>query len=269
MRRHRSRVAILVVLAAAGALLAALAALGRDGTSAPRAVQTRNWALALPNPAKPAFRVRTPRPLTARAARFLWAPVLRPVVARTAPAAQAPPVAQLEVHTPEETTNIVLVLRSATGSGGGLWTLVRLPVLPNNSTGWVPRRSLGGLVGVATHLVVDRERFRATLFRGGRPIFSAPVGVGTGQTPTPRGEFYVRNQLTSYRSPFYGPVAFGTSARSETLTDWPQGGYVGIHGTNAPELLPGAVSHGCIRMRNADILRLASLMPIGTPLTIR
>jgi lipoprotein-anchoring transpeptidase ErfK/SrfK len=69
-------------------------------------------------------------------------------------------------------------------------------------------------------------------------------------------------------SPFYGPVAFGTSARSRVLTDWPAGGFIGIHGTDQPEQIPGRISHGCIRMRNTDILRLARLMPIGTPLTI-
>jgi lipoprotein-anchoring transpeptidase ErfK/SrfK len=53
------------------------------------------------------------------------------------------------------------------------------------------------------------------------------------------------------------------------LTDWPDGGFVGIHGTNEPELIPGAISHGCIRLRNVDILRLSRLMPVGTPLTIR
>jgi lipoprotein-anchoring transpeptidase ErfK/SrfK len=75
--------------------------------------------------------------------------------------------------------------------------------------------------------------------------------------------------VTAYASPVYGPVAFGTSARSTTLTDWPGGGFVGIHGTNRPELIPGRISHGCVRMRNADILRLGALMPVGTPLTIR
>jgi lipoprotein-anchoring transpeptidase ErfK/SrfK len=59
------------------------------------------------------------------------------------------------------------------------------------------------------------------------------------------------------------------SARSATLTDWPGGGFVGIHGTNQPEILPGRVSHGCIRLRNPDILRLASLMRVGTPVTVR
>ena len=78
----------------------------------------------------------------------------------------------------------------------------------------------------------------------------------------------MRDKLTKFSSPFYGPVAFGTSARSPVLTDWPAGGFVGVHGTNQPELVPGRVSHGCIRLRNEDILRLARLLPVGTPVTI-
>jgi len=34
-------------------------------------------------------------------------------------------------------------------------------------------------------------------------------------------------------------------------------------------LIPGRVSHGCVRMRNLDILKLSRMMPVGTPLTIR
>jgi lipoprotein-anchoring transpeptidase ErfK/SrfK len=132
----------------------------------------------------------------------------------------------------------------------------------------VRRLSLGAYQTVATHLVVDRRGLLAILYRNGRPIFRAPVGIGTDYWPTPTGEFTVRSKLTRYASPFYGPVAFGTTARSAVLTDWPGGGFVGIHGTNSPRLIPGRVSHGCIRMRNPDILRLAALMPVGTPLTI-
>ena len=149
-----------------------------------------------------------------------------------------------------------------------MWERARLAVLPNGTTGWVPRAALGGLVVLDTLLVVDRTRFRATLLRNGIQVFSAPVGVGQEQWPTPTGQFYVRDVLTRYRSPTYGPIAFGTSARSAVLTDWPAGGYVGIHGTDQPGLIPGAISHGCIRMRNADILRLAALMPVGTPITV-
>src|SRR3954453_20340192 len=110
---------------------------------------------------------------------------------------------------------------------------------------------------------------RGPIYRDGKKITSAPVGTGQPQSPTPPGEFYIRDKLTDYASPFYGPVAFGTSARSTVLTDWPDGGYVGIHGTDAPGLIPGRVSHGCIRLRDGDILRLARLMPVGTPLTVR
>jgi lipoprotein-anchoring transpeptidase ErfK/SrfK len=45
--------------------------------------------------------------------------------------------------------------------------------------------------------------------------------------------------------------------------------FVGIHGTDRPELLPGRVSHGCVRMRNEDIVELGRLMPVGTPVEIR
>jgi lipoprotein-anchoring transpeptidase ErfK/SrfK len=100
-------------------------------------------------------------------------------------------------------------------------------------------------------------------------VFRADIGVGRARWPTPRGRFYIRNRLTRYRSPTYGPLAFGTSARSTRLTDWPAGGFIGIHGTDRPGLLPGRVSHGCIRMRNRDIVRLGRLMDVGTPLTIR
>jgi hypothetical protein len=197
-----------------------------------------------------------------------WATVLRPVAARATPHTVGRVVARLAVRTPERTSNIVLVLGRAK-SGGRLWVRVRLAVLPNGSTGWVPRDALGSYGVVRTRLVVDRARYTATLFRDGREVFEARVGVGQPRWPTPSGEFYVRNKLVSYRSPLYGPLAFGTSARSNVLTDWPAGGFIGIHGTDHPELLPGAVSHGCIRLRNEDILELGRLMPVGTPLTIR
>ena len=226
-------------------------------------------ALALPDPVAPAFTVPTPRPLRNPRLHYRSAAVVLPVVARRAPGGAGPAAGSLATSTPEGTTNIVLILGRAREVGGRLWVRVRLPVLPNNTTGWVPRAALGGYEEIHTRLVVDRESFTATLLRDGRPVFRTSVGVGQPAWPTPAGEFYVRNKLTDFDDAFYGPVAFGTSARSAVLTDWPAGGFVGIHGTNAPELLPGRVSHGCIRMRNEDILELARLMSVGTPLTIR
>lgn len=213
----------------------------------------------------PAFTPAQPRLLPQRARIYRWATVIRPVTALRAPGG-GPPVAALTTLTPEGTANLVLVLGSARRNDE--WVRVRLPILPNNTTGWVRRSALGGYHFVSTHLVVDLRRLRAVLLESGHPIFTAPIGIGQLQWPTPRGEFYIRDKLTDYASPFYGPVAFGTSARSSVLTDWPEGGFVGIHGTDAPDLIPGRVSHGCIRLRNRDIVRLAHLMPVGTPLTI-
>jgi lipoprotein-anchoring transpeptidase ErfK/SrfK len=170
--------------------------------------------------------------------------------------------------TPEGTANVVLVLARAEDSAGRLWVRIRLPILPNGSTGWVARGSLSGYHSVSTRLFVDLKRREATLWAGERVLLRAPVGIGRTNWPTPRGEFYIRDRVRNVTSPFYGPVAFGTSARSRVLTDWPAGGFIGIHGTDQPEQIPGRISHGCIRMRNTDILRLARLMPIGTPLTI-
>jgi lipoprotein-anchoring transpeptidase ErfK/SrfK len=257
----------------ASALVAALLAGGAIAAllhkSGPPRASPALAAPAVPDPVARAFTVATPRPLEDKQAEVQWAAVQHPTVARSGPRDDAAAIATLETSTPEGTANIVLIVGRAHDAEGRLWVRVRLPVLPNNTTGWVARGALGGYVEVRTRLVVDLTHFTATLSRDGRTIFRAMVGVGRREWPTPRGEFYIRNQLTEFRSPFYGPVAFGTSARSAVLTDWPAGGFIGIHGTHRPDLLPGRVSHGCIRMRNADILRLARLMPVGTTVTIR
>ncbi len=229
----------------------------------------RIHGVAVPGPVKPAFAPSTPVLLPTSDKLARWALVRFAVPARSEPRMDAHVVANVSKRTPEGTSNIVLVLGRKTDETGRLWIHVRLPVLPNNLTAWIPRSAVGGYGVVRTHLVVDLERLTATLYRNRREIFRAEVGVGRAAWPTPKGEFYIRNKLTGYSSPMYGPVAFGTSARSDVLTDWPAGGYIGIHGTDEPGLLPGRVSHGCIRLRNPAILRLAELMPVGTPLTIQ
>jgi lipoprotein-anchoring transpeptidase ErfK/SrfK len=197
-----------------------------------------------------------------------WAPVAAPTAARPRPAGDGV-VAAVAARTPEGTTNIVMVRGPAEREAGDLWVRVRVPGPTGDLLGWVPRRALGGYTPVRTRLIVDLTQLTATLLREGRRVFHAPVGVGAPATPTPSGEFYVRNRLQKYRSPFYGPVAFGTSARSAAASDWPAGGFVGIHGTNRPDLIPGRVSAGCIRMTNREIVRLARLMPVGTPVSVR
>jgi hypothetical protein len=221
----------------------------------------------IPAPPRQGLAVGAAEPLRSDRHAARWAALRRAVVARAAPSARARTAARLSSRTPEGTTNLVLVLGHARDAHGRLWIRVRLPSL-RARTGWLPRGAVGTYGVVHTRLIADRRRLTLTLLRDGRVAFRAPIGVGARATPTPAGLFYVRDRVTRYASPFYGPLAFGTSARSATLTDWPGGGFVGIHGTDRPELVPGRISHGCIRLRNADILRLSALLPVGTPLQI-
>ncbi|MBV9605598.1 MAG: L,D-transpeptidase [Solirubrobacterales bacterium] len=152
---------------------------------------------------------------------------------------------------------------------GSWWVQVRLPLRPAGQIGWVPQRVLGAPQTVHTYLVVSTENTTLTLYRNGKVIFFTRVGTGAPSTPTPHGQFYIRDRLDGFSAgSIYGPLAFGTSALSNVETDWPGGGVIGIHGTNEPSLIPGHPSHGCIRVPNWEIVKLAPLLPIGTPLTI-
>jgi lipoprotein-anchoring transpeptidase ErfK/SrfK len=197
-----------------------------------------------------------------------FAYVFAPSAVRSAPSRGARAVGRIGLWTPENYPNVVSAIEQRVDRNG-TWVRVRFPKLPNNTTGWVPRSVLGPYRTIATHLVVDRASTTLTLYKYGAPVFRTRVGVGQKRWPTPRGEFYVTEKITGFHDPAYGPIAFGTSARSSVLTDWPGGGFIGIHGTNAPGLIPGHISHGCVRLRNVVILRLARMLRVGTPLTIQ
>ncbi len=240
-------------------------------TAAPALVCALAFALLTPafagaqTPATPSE--PEPEVLSGEGDVWRWGTVERRTLAREDPDVRSKGVYKLQTRTPENTTNPVIVLERLR-KGSTTWLRVRLPVLPNGTTGWIPSGALGPLYKVRTHLLIDRRKQTARLENAGRTVFRARIGVGEPRWPTPKGEFYIRNRLSGFNSPVYGPLAFGLNARSAVLTDWPGGGFIGIHGTNRPDILPGRVSHGCIRLRNADIRRLDRLMPIGTPVSI-
>jgi hypothetical protein len=180
----------------------------------------------------------------------------------------SPKVGRLRRLTEDLEPEVYLVLESHVDSEGKLWFRVRVPGRPNGRKGWALADNFSELTVVRTRLRVNRKTLRAKLYRNGKVIWISRIGVGKAGTPTPAGKYYVRERLRNLRGdPLYGPWAFGTSAYS-TISDWPRGGVVGIHGTNQPQLIPGRPSHGCIRVPNRAIRRLARLMPIGTPIEI-
>jgi hypothetical protein len=195
-----------------------------------------------------------------------WANATAASSIRVAPSSTARAITRLRFATEDRLPEVYLVLSAIVDPAGDVWLRIRIPMRPNGRTGWVPLDMLSQLFVVRTRLVINRATTRATLYKNGRRIWQAPVGVGKAATPTPKGSFYVRERLKG-DGKVYGTWAFGTSAYA-SISDWPHGGVVGVHGTNKPQLVPGRPSHGCVRVRNAKINQLARLMPIGTPIQI-
>jgi lipoprotein-anchoring transpeptidase ErfK/SrfK len=154
----------------------------------------------------------------------------------------------------------------------GAWYQVYLPIRPNSSTGWVQANQ----VTVAPNpyrLIVSGAKHTLQLLKDNKVIKTFTVGIGRDQYPTPGGVFYIKELL---RPPdpngAYGPYAYGLSGFSNVkeLANFEGGeGTIGIHGTNDPSSIGSSVSHGCVRMRNADITQLAKVLPLGTPVEIQ
>lgn len=198
-----------------------------------------------------------------------WAYPARRASIRTAPSTSGRTIAQLRLQTEDGLPETYLLLDRREGPGGQDWVRLRIPARPNGRTGWVPRDALGDFHQVRTALLVDRKRLRVTVRRSGKLVASFPIGIGKRGTPTPAGRFWIREKFQiAAVGGVYGPRALGTSAYAPYLTDWPNGGVVGFHGTNQPGLVPGRPSHGCIRLRNGDIMRLYRLVPVGTPVHV-
>jgi hypothetical protein len=197
-----------------------------------------------------------------------WAYLESPTNAYASPSSRSRVLGYLSLTTQDDTSQLVLEQQREL-IHGSWWVQVRLPLRPAGQIGWVPQRVLGEPQTVDTYLVVSTENTTLTLYRNGKVIFTTRVGTGAPSTPTPHGQFYIRDRLDGFSAgSIYGPLAFGTSALSNVETDWPGGGVIGIHGTDEPSLIPGHPSHGCIRVPNWEIVKLAKLLPIGTPLTI-
>ena len=160
---------------------------------------------------------------------------------------------------------LALAQRKHPKTGKPTWYRVSIPGRPNGQTGWVRAASVR-IKPMQKRLVIDRGARRFQFWDGTRLVRTGKVGVGKPGAETPTGLFYVQSKFVP-NAPILGAFAFETSAYSK-LTDWPGGGVVGVHGTPWPELLGGAVSHGCVRLHNNDVSFLYGRVPLGMPVRI-
>ena len=249
-------VMVLVVLTFAGyAVIHARAAGG--GTSLPALAPSAIPSLPGPTPsAKP-----TPIP------RWQVAKAVGDVVARTRPASAAPVRARFGRLNVSGYPSLFLV-RRIREVGDITWYDVWLPIRPNESHGWVREGSVA-IFTTSARIVIDLSARRLTVYRRGDRLGGFSVAVGTPALPTPTGHYYINEKLRppSPGGP-YGVLAIGISAFQPRLPNWPLGGPVAIHGTNQPELIGQAVSHGCVRMHDKDVLKVSEWVPSGSPVDI-
>ncbi len=194
--------------------------------------------------------------------------IVATAIAKRVPVYRAPGAVRPFLRLPNPTSHGVPLVFLVRRRGSG-WEQVYLPVRPDGSTGWVRDRDVS-LAWNPYSLQVRLGQHRLIVRKNGRVVARYRAGVGRTVLPTPQGRYYIV-ELLKQPDPngIYGPYAFGTSAFSHVLYSFGGGpGQIGIHGTDDPSSIGRSVSHGCIRVSNAAITRLAHMLPLGTPIEI-
>jgi L,D-transpeptidase ErfK/SrfK len=124
-------------------------------------------------------------------------------------------------------------------------------------------------------LVVKLKARRVYVYRGKKTIASYAIAVGKPGWETPKGTYRVYEQeidpiFKSFKTGKIIPPGSDNPLGPRWIGIWTDGKTrLGFHGTNQPELIGKAVSHGCIRMRNQDVLSLYEKVKIGTVVTVQ
>lgn len=120
------------------------------------------------------------------------------------------------------------------------------------------------------HLLLKLSDRKVYVYRGKEVLASYPVAIGRPEFPTPTGDFQVFEMIVNpaWQSPWTGEVEAPGADGSLGLR-WigftkVEGGVIGFHGTPNVRSIGQAVSHGCVRMRNEDIVKMYSHVEVGT-----
>ena len=132
-----------------------------------------------------------------------------------------------------------------------------------------------------TSVKIDMKTNMLGVFEADKLVAAYPVTVGSAQTASPIGEWTVRGvaKLPKFR---YDKQMLKHGERSGNFHMLPPGPNspvgviwialnkkgIGLHGTETPETIGRAGSHGCVRLANWDIVRLAQRLKGGTPVSI-
>lgn len=219
----------------------------------------------------PAGAPHFPAPVAAPAAPAVPPPSLIATLHAATPwstTAGGPQVGQLPALNPFGSATVLAIVGRATVAASE-WLNVELPVRPNGSTGWIPAAGVA-LTETPYRVQVDLAARTLTVTDAGRPVLTTPVAVGAPATPTPPDSTYLWELIRpDDPSGAYGPYIFGLAEYSDAYSTFNGGdAQIGIHGQDEPWSIGQAASHGCVRLPNDVIARLAAMLPLGTPVSI-
>ncbi|MBD1842230.1 L,D-transpeptidase [Cyanobacteria bacterium FACHB-63] len=123
-------------------------------------------------------------------------------------------------------------------------------------------------------VVVRPKARRAYVYEGKVIVASYAIAVGKSGWETPPGEYKVFSKevnpvFKNFRTGKIIKPGSNNPLGVRWIGFWTDGKtQLGFHGTNEPELIGQAVSHGCIRMRNKDVVALFEKVSIGTPIIV-
>ena len=120
------------------------------------------------------------------------------------------------------------------------------------------------------------------LSQDGKLVGSYPITAGSESLPAPEGKWFVKGMawMPTFR---WDKAMLQKGERSDNACELPPGPNnpvgilwmqlnrdgIGFHGTDDPETIGRASSHGCIRLANWDALDLAKKVLPGVKVTIR
>ncbi|MEL7038977.1 MAG: L,D-transpeptidase [Cyanobacteria bacterium J06592_8] len=138
----------------------------------------------------------------------------------------------------------------------------------------VPKFSTDSTPTPNIQLIIRLSDRRVYVYRQQQLLTSYPIAVGREGWETPTGEYKViqKIQEPSWEHPFTGeivPPGPENPLGIRWIGFWTDGtNYIGFHGTPNEETVGEAVSHGCIRMLNQDVVLLFDKVTIGTPVIV-
>jgi lipoprotein-anchoring transpeptidase ErfK/SrfK len=164
---------------------------------------------------------------------------------------------------------VLPILATRKGTDGLEWLKVRLPGRPNSHTGWIRERKTRRST-TPWHIVVDTSTLHVTVYKSGHAVRVFEAIVGKESSPTPKGQFFVEEDVALPSDAVGAPFALALSARSNVFSEFDGGpGQIALHGLdNVGGVLGTFASHGCVRLADDTMRWLVLNIAPGVPVTI-